>query len=254
MPALQLAAQPSDLHPLRGISLSFVSEKAPCQYLEVSRMCAQLGLILGPCSWTPHPLLPFQDGWVQIISSSLLGFGCGLGRAFHSHCRGYSLTSVIVHSPFIATKGRFFHFSICSHQNQIMLWEAVGGRICPRRSPLFAGRGHYCLTFLLAFSIPAAPSSADCQLCLPSRPSLPSVLLLPAFPLPGRAPEVRRTFNTKFKAGVTLVKHWWASWPDTKPQSPVRSDLNSPPVLGTCAFTITRLHSVKERLFPLFHK
>lgn len=53
--------------------------------------------------------------------------------------------------------------------------NAVGGggkRDSSLRSPRFAERGHYCLTFLLEFSIPAVLSSAACQSCLhfPSSP------------------------------------------------------------------------------------
>lgn len=46
--------------------------------------------------------------------------------------------------------------------------NAVGGMTHLQRSPRFAERGHYCLIFLLEFSIPAALSSAGCQSRLPS--------------------------------------------------------------------------------------
>lgn len=155
------------------------------------------------------------------------------GELFHSHFVRYTLTFVIVHSPFIATEERFFHFSICSHQKQIMLWEPVGGRTCPRRSPLLAGRGHYCLTFLLEFSIPAVLSSADCQLCLPS--CLPLCHQCSCSLLSFSQGEHQRPKGPS----VSIPKQelfWWstggpAAHPvlatDMKPQSPVHSHIRS---------------------------
>lgn len=148
--------------------------KPPCQYLKVSRRCAELRLIPGPRSCTPTSLArvspPCLDG--RGCADSLLfaawvwlRFG---GELFHSRFPRYALTPVIVHSPFIAVEGRFFHFSIWSHQKQITLWEVAGGVTHPQRSPCFAERGHYCLTFLLEFSIPTEMSSAACQSRLPS--------------------------------------------------------------------------------------
>lgn len=133
------------------------------------------------------------------------------GQCFHSHFLHYALTLVIFHSSFIVVEEHFFHFSIWSHQKQIKLWEVAGGMTHPQRSPCFAERGHHCPTFLLEFSIPE-------QCCLsvpPAHPlaSLPSLLLLLAFPLLRTTPVVKGTFKTKFKARLTLVQHWWASWP-----------------------------------------
>lgn len=136
--------------------------------------------------------------------------------------------------------------------------NAVGGRTCPRRSPLLAGRGHYCITFLLEFSIPAVPSSADCQLRLPS--CSPLCHQCSCSLLSFSQGEHQRSKGPS----VPIPKQdllWWSTGGPAGPQtwslralSIYTSDLNSSPVIGTCGFIIRKLHNIKERLFPLFHK
>lgn len=198
----------------RGISLSFMSEKASCQNLEVSSMRAQLGLILGLCSCTPTSLAAIS-GWLGADNLLFTAWVLAVawGELFHSHFVCYTSTYAIVHSPFIATEGCFFHFSICSHQKQITPWEAMGGRACPQSSPPFAGRGHYCLTFLLELSIPAVPSSDGCQLHLPSRSLSAISAPAPCFSSPRESSRGQRDLQHQIQSRVTLVKHWWASCP-----------------------------------------
>lgn len=83
LPALQLAVQPSELQPFAEEFPWVSCQRKPPAHIWWFQVCVHSwGWSLVPAAVPPHPLLLFQDGWVQIISSSLPGFGCGLGRAF----------------------------------------------------------------------------------------------------------------------------------------------------------------------------
>lgn len=205
-----------------------------------------------------------MDGCAQIATSLLLGLGCGLGGSFfRSRFLRYALTFVIVHSPFIAAEGHFFRCSVWSHQKQKTPWEAAGGTTPPRRSPRFAERGHSCLTFLLEFSIPAAPSRAACQSRPPSLPPLCHRCFCSLLSSSGgghqRSKGPSRP-NSK-QGSLWCTAGGLASYtelatgmkPDGPPHSYVKF-LELPHHLSTCGFSFTRLHNIKERLFRLFHR
>lgn len=227
------------------------------------------GWYLAPAAISPHPSPGFggrfgMDGCAQIATSLLLGLGCGLGGelfsltvpglrfnfchcSFSFHCRGRT----------------FFHCSVWSHQKQKTPWEAAGGTTPPRRSPRFAERGHSCLTFLLEFSIPTAPSRAACQSRPPSLPPLCHrcfcSLLSSSRGGHQRSKGASRP-NSK-QGSLWCTAGGLASYPEVatgmKPDGPLHSHveyLELPHHLSTCGFSITTLHNIKERLFPFFHR
>lgn len=241
----------------------------PPQYLVVSRRCAQPRLVLGPRSYIPTSLTgvwrPFWDGRV-CADSHLFAAGAWLwfgGELFSLTVPGLRFNFCHCSFSFHCRGRTFFHCSVWSHQKQKTPWEAAGGTTPPRRSPRFAERGHSCLTFLLEFSIPTAPSRAACQSRPPSLPPLCHrcfcSLLSSSRGGHQRSKGASRP-NSK-QGSLWCTAGGLASYPEVatgmKPDGPLHSHieyLELPHHLSTCGFSITTLHNIKERLFPFFHR
>lgn len=107
--------------------------------------------------------------------------------------------------PFHCCERMFLSLQIWPHQKQIAPWEAAGGVTPHWRSPYFAERGHYCLTFLLDWASPlpwaVQPVSPACPPC--------TTASAPCFPHPKKNIRGQRDLQNQNQSrahfGVLLV-------------------------------------------------
>lgn len=262
LPALQLTVQPRELQPFAEEFPSVSCQrKPPANIWRFQIGVHSWGWSLVPAALPPHPLLPFQDSWVQIISPSLLGFGCGLGGAFPLAFRALRFNFCHCSFSFYCNGGTFLSLQ---HLLTSQTDNAVGGSGRQSSSsevtPLC--REGALLSHLPPWIQHPCCAKQSCQFRLPSLSPLCHQCSSPCFPPPRESSRGQRDLQYQIQSriyfGAPLVGQLATpclpqTWSLTT-LSIHTSDLSSPPLLGTSGFIITRLHNVKERLFALFHK